>query len=147
MSEKVAYEWSGRNHGGWGQHSIIGTYVNIKVYKSSKKSPPIKFINRGEEKEGTLVKVKELKPLDVTLLGFWKKKVYRLTLIYRTVGYHYGEDSNGMKSYYNDRFTLFSYNENTIKELSNNLSKILGKGKKTSKKPTNKTSKKTSKKH
>ena len=30
MSEKVAYEWSGRDYG---LNGIIGSYVNIKVFK------------------------------------------------------------------------------------------------------------------
>ena len=73
--------------------------------------------------------VEELKPLDTTLIGFWNTKVYRLSISYRTVGYYYGESagSTGKKSYYNDHFTLFSRNEDTIKELNKNLSKFLNK--------------------
>ena len=138
MSEKVAYEWSGRDYG---LNGIIGSYVNIKVFKSSNKSPPIKIVDNGKEKEGSLIKVKELKPLDTTLLGFWNTKVYRLSIYYRTVGYYYGEGANGKKSYYNDHITLFSRNENTIKELNKNLSKFLGK------KLSKKSNKKSNKKH
>ena len=136
MSEKVAYEWNGRNHG---LNSLIGVPVNIKVYESLNKRRDIKIEKYGKEKEGTLVKLKELKPLDTTLLGFWNTKVYRLSIYYRTVGYYYGEGSNGKKSYYNDHITLFSRSEDKLKDLKKKLSRFLGK------KLTKKSSKKTNK--